>query len=301
MSTSDPRVVFATSRQLPELSPDCRLAPPAFAARGWDVRVEVWDDPTVDWTATDLVIIRSVWDYYLRREAFIAWLDLLDAANAHVENPTRVVRHNLDKHYLGELEAAGAAIVATFYAPLSMSAAAARTEALERGWSEVVIKPTVNAAGHNTHRVDPRTDDFDRAFATAREGGGLMIQRFVPAVVDQGEWSLVFFAGTYSHAVRKTARPGEFRVQDDWGGAVHIEQPSKDLIDQATHTLECAHTAWNLPAELAYARVDGVVDAHGQFLLMELELIEPELFLRADDRAPERFADAIAGRLPDRA
>ncbi len=288
--TQTQTVFVATAADLPELSRDCQRLVPALRDRQCAVEIVVWDDPHVDWAAADLVVVRSIWDYFRKRAAFEAWLEMLDMVGAAVVNETEVIRHNLDKRYLGELESAGVPIVPTFYATEVSGALQAATEL---GWHEVVMKPTVNAAGRNTHRVATHaSDQFEAALTETLADGEAMVQRFVPNILDEGEWSLIFFDGEFSHSVRKTAKAGEFRIQDDWGGTVHFDAASPSLIEAGNVVLRAAQQVLQRDSPLTYARVDGVVH-DDEFLLMELELIEPELFLRAHSDAPDRCAAAL--------
>lgn len=285
-----PNLLMATAASLPRLAPDCRALIPALHAEGWHVSLAVWDDPAVQWSDADAIVVRSIWDYWEKRESFLGWLDQLERTGVPVANPVPVIRHNLDKRYLADLSDAGVVIVPTEYAA---SRAAAREAVATTSWAEVVIKPTVNAAGHNTHRVDVSDEDaLNSALDSALRAGEIMIQRFIPSIVHDGEWSLTFFHGELSHAVRKRAAPGEFRVQDDWGGTVHIEPPPDAALRAAASVAEAAAAVSGFDGALPYARIDGVVE-NDRFLVMEAELIEPELFLRAHPAAPARCAAAL--------
>lgn len=279
------RIALATHRALPQLSEDDRLAAQELRAQGASAESAVWDSPLVDWTHYDAVVLRSTWDYHLRRGEFEKWLAHLDAVGAIVFNPTSLIRWNIDKHYLGDLSSRGVAVAETMF--------------LERGdstldelfarlpWRDVVIKPTVSASGHETRRIS-----VERATASAEwyrqlhSRIDLMIQPFFDEIVEQGEWSLVFIAGQYSHAVRKVAAAGEFKVQREHGGSLIAEQPRGPLVERAEAVTTLLPDGW------LYARVDGFERA-GSLIVTEVELIEPSLFLGHHPSAPRRFATAI--------
>lgn len=168
----------------------------------------------------------------------------------------------------------------------------------ERGWEEAVVKPTVSANGHATWRVSRTAAPGRQAdFAALAARGGAMVQRFAGEVQSAGEWSLLFFGGSLSHAVLKRPRPGDFRVQYDHGGTAEAAQPPSDVRRRAEEVLDRVEGPW------LYARVDGCViggDDGGDFHLMELEMFEPSLFFALDPGAPGRFAAALAAVLPER-
>jgi glutathione synthase/RimK-type ligase-like ATP-grasp enzyme len=252
----------------------------ALEARGHAVRAAVWDDPSVHWGAFDAVILRSTWDYHKRVAEFAAWLDARQADGSRVWNPPALVRQNIHKGYLLDLAARGVPIVPTELVREPGTLAEIRAR---RGRSSVVVKPAVGATAFHT-AVDPD----EETFAALAAEGDVLVQPFLEEVVRDGEWSLIFFGGTFSHAVLKRPRAGDFRVQNDFGGSSVLTVPSAELVAEAARVLEAIDGRW------LYARVDGVV-VNGTFLLMELELTEPSLFLELDDTAVARFAEAISG------
>jgi glutathione synthase/RimK-type ligase-like ATP-grasp enzyme len=279
------RIALATCAALHDLVPDDRLLAGALRARGGDVAATVWNDPAVDWSRFDRVVIRSVWDYHLRFSAFLAWLDQLLASGVAVVNPVPTLRWNARKRYLEDLARAGAAVVPTEF--LAAGAAPRLGEVLDRrGWARAVVKPEVSASAHRTVRLSraqahARQADLERML----EAGPVLVQPYLEAVED-GEWSLVFLGGSFSHAVRKRPAPGDFRVQEEHGGRSEPALPPPAVLAHAWQVLGACPQRWT------YARVDAVEQA-GEPLLMELELIEPALFLGAEPGAAGRLADAI--------
>ncbi|AHG93668.1 hypothetical protein J421_6133 (plasmid) [Gemmatirosa kalamazoonensis] len=285
--TAPNTVALATSAAYPELAPDDRLLLAPLARR--DVRAEpvVWDDPTVRWTDYGAVVVRSCWDYHLRADAFARWIDRLEGAGVPLWNPPRVLRWNADKRYLRDLARDGVPTVPTRWADGSTRESLAELLA-SSGWADAVVKPAVSASAFRTWRVSARDAlAHESEFRATLAAGPALVQPFVRAVVGEGEWSLVFLGGAYSHAALKRPRAGDFRVQQEHGGSSVRAEPAASVIAQA------ASIVARYAADCLYARVDGVVD-DGAFRLMELELVEPHLFLEMRADAAELLADGIA-------
>ena len=287
-----PQIALATCAALPDLDPDDRLLADALRALGAEVAAPVWDDPRVDWGAYGLVLVRSPWDYHLKRDAFLAWTRAV-ASVTELRNPAHVVAWNTDKTYLRSLAEQGVPTVPTEWVARGTGAPALATLLAARGWedAEAVVKPTVGLGSSGLLRV--ATGDPDGAGARHLAGlvadGDAMVQPFLPSLQEEGELSLVFCGGELSHAVRKRPGPGEFRVQPEFGAVAAVEEPSAAQVDVARRALACAGGA-----TLDYARVDLVADGDGAPLVMELELVEPTLYLEAAPGAAERFARRFA-------
>lgn len=276
------RVAFVTWSGLPSLSVDDQLTANVLRSRGIVVDACDWSDPAIDWSRYGRIVLRSCWDYHNRPEEFAAWLDSIEARRLPLANSAVVVSRNLHKSYLSTLGAAGVPVV-----PSLMLERGARADLVrlmdEIRCTRAVIKPAISASAHRTHvvsRLDQATlDDVLR-------DSDVLLQPFVEEVVSRGEWSLVFFCGRFSHSVLKRPKQGDFRVQGEYGGSAEPVRASDALIAAAERALRAATD------DTLYARVDGV-EVDGQFLLMELELIEPALFLATDAGAAARFADAV--------
>jgi hypothetical protein len=282
------RVALATCRAFPTLDEDDRPLVAALAARGVAVEPRVWDDPDVDWRAYDAVVIRSVWDYVPQRPRFVAWARAVDDVT-DLHNAAVIVAWNTDKRYLGALAAAGVPVVPTLW--LDRGAPAALAPLLSaRGWGDLVIKPVVSAGAHETLRVPAGALALaEQHLARLQPTAAMMVQPYLRAIEDQGELSLVFFGGDFSHAVRKRPRAGDFRSQPQFGATLTAAVPDHAELACARAALAAA------PAPTLYARVDLVPASDGQPLVMELELVEPRLFFReGGPSALERAADAIA-------
>lgn len=283
-------VAFATFAQRPNLSTDDTLVAAVLEQRGIAVQSCVWNDPEIEWAGFDGVVIRSCWDYHLRPAAFMAWVQHLDDKSIPVFNAPALIRWNHTKTYLQELETQGFPVVPTHWWEPEVSAPLPSLLA-DYGWERAVIKPTISATAHQTWVVQAQeaATHADRLYQAAQTTE-MMIQPFISQIQTRGEWSLLFFGGTFSHAVLKRAKAGDFRVQDNFGGTYAAATSPAGSITIAQQVLA------SLSQETVYARIDGVETDHG-FQIMEVELIEPSLFLSEDPAAPRRFADAIQAAL----
>ncbi|NUU21150.1 MAG: hypothetical protein HOV68_06485 [Streptomycetaceae bacterium] len=284
------RVALATCAELPELDEDETAPIAPLAARGIAAEPAVWDDPKVDWDAYDLVVVRSTWDYFERRDAFVAWAETVP----RLANPADVIRWNTDKTYLRELAAADVPVAETTWLTPD------RAGPLPTD-GEYVVKPAVSGGSRDTGRYD-LADPGQRALAAGlatrllAEGRTVMVQPYLHAVDTVGETALLFLGGHYSHAIRKDA------LLDGPVEEIGLYKPEtvgpRTATDSELHAAQRALAAVPGGAErLLYARVDVIPDADGRPVVLELELTEPSLFLRYADGAPERFADAVAAHL----
>lgn len=288
------RVALVTCAEVADLDPDDRLVIAPLRDRGIRAEPAVWDAPT-DWSAYDLVVLRSPWDYVPRREAFVAWAERLP----HLANPADVVRWNTDKRYLDALARAGTPTVPTTWVAPGDAWTAPAT-------GEYVLKPAVSAGSKDTGRYDLGDADQRRLAAEhvdrlSAAGRTVMAQPYLSAVDDVGETALLFLASpdglAFSHAIRK----GPLLTGPDLGGdglykVETIDRRTASAAELATARRVLAAVPGG-PDRLLYARVDLIPGADGAPLLVELELTEPSLFLGYDGSAPVRFAEAIAMRL----
>lgn len=256
----------------------------ALTAAGLIVEQRVWTDPG-DLSAYDLVLPLFAWGYQRDVAGWYALLDRLEEARLPVVNPVPVLRWNSDKAYLGELGAKGVAVVPTV--EVDALDDASLTEAMaELATDEVVIKPAISGGADGTHRIAPGAPIPADAMGARR-----LVQPLMPGILTDGEYSLFFFAGKFSHAIVKRPASGDFRVQEQFGGR---EEPW-DASDAAQALAALALAA--APARPVYARVDMVGDAAGKLHIMELELIEPSLFLHHAPDKGAAFGLAVARAL----
>jgi len=286
-------IALATSSKYSQLTEDDRLLLAPLAKLGIHAEPAIWDDPHTEWLRYAAIVLRSCWDYHLKPDLFLRWILALEAEGVLVFNAAPLVRWNADKAYLRDLEPKGIHIVPTFWAdhhphtsceqiPIRL-----KDKLRELGWPKAVVKPRISATAHRTLLVSAAdAEDAQSHFDELRRGPGVMVQKFMEGIASEGEWSLIFFAGVFSHAVLKRPRSGDFRVQNDFGGTSQVGDPPSSVLAAATLAVQAVDAT-------VYARVDGVVE-DGQFHLMELELIEPALFLAEHPEAAGRFAEAIA-------
>jgi glutathione synthase/RimK-type ligase-like ATP-grasp enzyme len=285
-----PAIAFATTHKVLDLTSDDHSAVNVLAQHGVVVRPAVWNDARVDWQMFDAVVVRSCWDYHLQPQAFRQWIDDLTRMNVPLWNQPQTLRWNMDKTYLRDLAQRGIVVPPTVWIERGSSVNLI-TLLQEQRWERAVIKPTISATAHHTFITTPEHATTNNAHAAyVLQQSGLIVQEFVPEVVAGGEWSLMFFAKRYSHAVLKHPNDGDFRVQSDFGGTAEAAQPAPYLIEQAQRIVN------SVAEPLLYARVDGV-DRDGTFVLMELELIEPFLFLSTAPHAAAHFASAMLEHL----
>ncbi len=281
------RVAIVTYPSLPQLADDEQLVLPELEQRGVRATPAVWSDPTVDWGSFDAAVVRSTWDYHLQREAFLAWVDRV-ARVTKLWNRAPLLRWNTQKTYLRDLEARGVPIVPTEFSDGSRSLAEIRTA---RGWDRMVFKPSISADAHRTYLVDEAnllaSEATYRALVAEQT---VLVQPYLASVETAGEHSLVFLDGTFSHAADRVAALA--RNRGPGGGTPVPASEEERAFGRAVLSAAEAPTL--------YARIDVVRDDRGEFRLMELELVEPTLFLRAHPEAPQRLATAISSWL-DRA
>lgn len=281
-------LVFATCQHQPLLTEDDQVLADALSARGVGVTPIPWTeiDPyaVVD---SPPVLLRSTWDYHRMPTLFITWLQSLLDAGRTTWNAPEVVRANVDKMYLEQLAADGIAVPRTRWIDRIDNGAIDQAMA-DEGWSRAVLKPRIAATAYGTFLVERGASLSDDELAPARNSGA-MLQEVIPEVIERGETSLVYVDGVFSHAVQKHAKDGEFRVQKDFGGRVERVAPAPGLAVFAESVLR------RVPG-CVYARVD-VVDSGRGPLLMELELIEPELYFLIAPEAADRMARLLVERL----
>ncbi len=286
----NPSVALATCAQYPDLSPDDQFLPPALERLGLRPVAARWDDAGERWESYGAVVLRSCWDYHHRFPTFVRWLHHLESVGARVHNPVPTLRWNMRKTYLRVLEAAGIPVTGTVWATMG-SATTLRDIRRSTGWDALVVKPTVSASAWETWLMEgPGSAANEARFAGMLRDRDLMVQPFLPSIVTEGEISFVFVAGTFSHAVRKRPKPGDFRVQEEHGGTAEREDVGPDLVRQAARAMAAA------PGPVLYARVDGAL-VSGNLVITELELVEPMLYFGWDARAADRLAQAIAQTL----
>ena len=252
----------------------------ALRKRGFEVDAVPWTEAG-DLSGYDLILPLVVWGYHLQYEEWLRFLDRIEAEQLPVTNPPRLLRWNSDKAYLKELGCRGISTVETIEVE-SLDDCELEAAAAHLGTDELVVKPPVSASATGTHRI--RVGD---EIPTEERGRRMMIQPFLPSIATEGEYAVILFDGVYSHTVVKRPKSGDFRVQPHLGGSTEPGEPPAGAVELAQAALGAA------PAEATYARVDIVRGRDGELLIMELELIEPALFLDVAPRGEDAFADSV--------
>jgi glutathione synthase/RimK-type ligase-like ATP-grasp enzyme len=282
-----PRIAIATCAGYAGLKGDDELLREALRERGAEALSVVWDEGGTEWDAFDLCLVRSTWDYHEKYEEFLAWAGRVEAATA-LRNPAPLIAWNSDKTYLRELAGQGVRTVPTVWVERGSDADLDEILARE-GWGEAVVKPVVDLGAKNLRRVRPGEDPG--ALESILRRHDAMVQPFLPSLESEGETSLIFIAGAFSHAVQKRPAAGDFRVQSIWGGTVASAIPEARQLQIAKQTLAI------LDETPIYARVDLVEGLDGNPALIELELIEPNLYLSTNPDAAGHLADAVVAQL----
>ena len=279
--TKKPKVTLVTSANMPELFTDESGLPDALAERGMDPQIAVWNDPTVDWDAAGVCVIRSVSDYATQRQDFINWANSVPRLLNHAD----VMEWNTDKHYMKDLEALGLPVIPTTW-----------------------LEPSHGSSGVRDIGRYTAIDTSQRQAALAQtmelldEGRSVMLQRYLEDIDVHGEVSLVFFNGLLSHAVEKRAVLHPSSVTDpSMHEAVVTARPADtatwqwgEQIRQVLH--EYMRSRLGRDELLLYNRVDLVPDGEGSFRVMEVSLVDADLYLEATPDALGNFADAISTR-----
>jgi len=270
----------------PNIDDEDSLLTRHLRAQGHHVEPRIWSNPAVDWHAYDAVVVKSPWDYFDRIQEFYAWLNRMEQVAVPFLNPVATVRWNADKQYLLDLERQGVRIVPSQWLPRGSSfEPEALFEALAT--DRLVVKPAVSGGAKNTFNLS-RAEALERTpeLSALLLDEDFLAQPFLPEIQTQGEWSLVYLGGEYSHCVLKTPKSGDFRVQHYLGGGIepreapaHLRRTADDIVQR-------------FASNCLYARVDGV-ETNGEFLLMELELIEPFLYLASAEGSFARYEAAL--------
>jgi len=303
-----PRIALVSAREALRLDEDMPPLVSALQAAGFDVETPAWDDAGVDWQRYDLAVLRSTWDYVERLDEFLRWAEFCGRAT-RLENPPAIVRWNTDKHYLDDLARAGVPVVSTdFVEPDRDPVAAIRaflsdheSEGGSAGsrlvFDEFVVKPAVGAGSRDTARygraeVRRATEHIKRLLEAGRS---TMLQPYLPSVDAEGETAVIYLGGNYSHAIRKgpLLKPGTGFVEGLFAPEeITPRTPRPDELEVAARAFRAV-----VDESPVYARIDLVRDDSGRPAVLELELVEPSLFLAHAPDSAARFARALASRI----
>lgn len=258
---------------------------PYLKAKGLDITAEIWDDPNVNWAQYDIALLKTPWDYHRKIDSFKAWLDMLEALGVRLINDYSTVRWNLDKRYLKDVIADGFNVIPSVF--------------MEKGWqgdlkavftqlntSSIIIKPCISGGSKNTIIV--KQGDVETAYTNVVNllSEADFIAQPLMGEIANGEWSYVFIKGRHSHTILKKPKLGDFRVQQLYGGTIEPLTPTNAETAQAAAYVE------RYAKNCLYARIDGLM-VNGKFCLMELELIEPFLYLSYGKDAVENYYNGL--------
>ncbi|MGM0946646.1 MAG: ATP-grasp domain-containing protein [Bacteroidota bacterium] len=257
---------------------------------GFSNEIVAWSDPQVDWSSYTTLLIKSVWDYFDYYPEFLTWMDKINELGIPVLNDLDTIRWNSSKSYLLEIEEKGFPVIA---GKLLEKGSIPKLEEIKEHFDQEVLvaKPLVSGGAKNTFKIPVNEwDDYAPKLQKLLEEEAFLLQPFIPEVASVGEYSLIFFNGIFSHAVLKTPAKKDFRVQHYFGGTISVIEPTAHLLETAKSFIR------EFASNSLYARVDGVL-VDGKFYLMELELIEPYLFLDRTAEAIPNYIKALSDRL----
>lgn len=279
------KIALLTCEKLPHLNPEDQPLIPALAQHGITAIPAIWSDKTIDWTAFDYLIFRNTWDYFEKESEFRTWLDHIEQLGVKTLNSIELVKQNIHKFYLRDLEEQGVTILPTVFIDRTTKLDLAAL--LPASWKQAVIKPAFSAGSYLTTVFDAEdVNGINEEYSKIASQKELLLQEFRPEIQTLGETSFIFFNKQFSHAVNKKPVDGDFRVQTLFGGKYTLVNPSEDLIASAQKIIA------NFPDLLLYARVDGII-INDQLQLMEVECIEPDLYFNLSPTALNQFVAAI--------
>lgn len=286
-------IAFVTHSGISDINEDDALTANVLRNEfGIEVEPLPWDDPDANARLDkyDLLVIRSTWNYYKKYEQFKKWLNMLVYKGKEVLNPVPLLLWNSNKSYLRELEKLGFPIAETKW--LDQGTSADLEDLINRnGYSEYILKPVVSAGAWQTWRIPANeAQKYQPNLDEILSETDAMLQPFFDEIVETGEYSLTYIDNSYSHTTLKQPKDGDYRVQREHGGTYYPSRPDDEWIDLGNKLLR------SLPYHPLYTRMDGI-DRDGQFQILEVELLEPDLYTRFDEQAPWRFANALANHI----
>lgn len=281
-----PSVAFLSTDNLEDFFVYDELLVPYFNQKGWKVETVSWRTNSENWGRFDYVIVRSTWDYQQHAKAFLACLKQIDASSTTLLNPLRLMQWNIEKYYLKDLQHKGVPIVKTIWETTFNNGV------IDKAFDEfssdtIVIKPVLSANADDTFKLERETwKERAGVLSSTFKQRDFMIQPFLSSIVEEGEYSLFYFGGAFSHAIKKVPQEGDFRVQEEHGGRLHPVNVDDVQLAVAKKALSA------MPCNALYARVD-LVRQNSNWAIMELELIEPSLYFNLDEDSPVRFVEAL--------
>ena len=283
------KIGIATCIDKPNLTDGDRLLVSCLEQKGIKTRTFIWNQTNTSDLNCDAVVVRSTWDYHQNSERFLNWISELEHSKIKLTNSAPVIRWNINKSYLLDLETQGVVIVPSLLLKKEFSVSQISELIRQKNWPDLILKPTISATAYLTFHISANDPELPRKIEQLKNHSDFLVQPYISSITSSGELSLVFFnsdAPRFSHAVLKRPKSGDFRVQSDFGGSYQLLQPSKQLVDFAQNCIQKIKGGWS------YARVD-LVDWEHEPLVGELELIEPDLYLTHHPAAAQTLADAV--------
>ncbi|MDG2430955.1 hypothetical protein [Flavobacterium sp.] len=283
------KIAILTCSQLPDLNLTDQPLIAALAKHNITAIPMVWDEPKTNWTDFDFLIFRNTWDYFEKEAQFNSWLDQIEKSGIKTLNSIAIIKQNKHKFYLQEMERQGVRILPTIF--VNKTAALNLEGLLPSHWKKAVIKPAFSAGSYLTEVFDTnQLGPISKKYSEIASDKELLLQEFMREIQTLGETSFIFFNKRFSHAVNKKPVDGDFRIQVQFGGIYTLIHPDSHLIAQAQKIVD------RFPDDLLYARVDGIL-INEQLHLMEVECIEPDLYLQLSQGALDRFAESIVEQI----
>jgi glutathione synthase/RimK-type ligase-like ATP-grasp enzyme len=281
------KIAFLTMDSLENFECYDHLLIGPFNQSGWEVEEISWCKENVNWNDYESVIVRSTWDYQNNHKKFLLVLENINNSSATLFNDFKTIKWNMNKTYLRDIQERGINIVPTIWEK-NFTAEKLKRYFETLGTDEIIIKPNISANADNTCLLEEEgIEKFVPVLSSVFKGINYMVQPFMKNIIREGEYSLFYFDGKYSHTILKTPKENDFRVQEEHGGRLKLinadlqqQKIAQDIISKLD------------PIPL-YARVDLVRDHKDSFALMELELIEPSLYFQLDQESPQRFVMAF--------
>ncbi len=278
-------IALLTCAKLPDLYQTDQFLIPELAKHKVTATAVVWDDKTINCDEFDYLVFRNTWDYFEKGDHFNEWLDYIQQAGIKTLNAIEIIQRNKHKFYLRDLEKQGIKILPTIF--IEKTPTLDLITIIPKDWYKAVIKPAYSAGSYLTEVFEiAQLQQINLQYRPIAAEKELLLQKFMPEIISEGETSFIFFNKKFSHCVNKKPADGDFRVQIQFGGNYIGIQPNQDLISQAQKIVE------TFEEKLLYARVDGII-IDGQLHLMEIECIEPDLYFNQSADAQSKFVNAL--------
>lgn len=263
-----------------------QLIAQALTSEGYKVWRTNWDNAEFDWSTTKMILFRTTWDYFDRFEEFFEWLNVV-RTKTQLINSYDLIQWNIDKHYLRDLQQKDIKIVDTYF--IEKGDQRSLVEILEHcQWKDAILKPAIAGAARHTYKIhSENAETHAPIFKDLIQNEAMLLQPFQHRVLTKGEVSFMAFGGQFSHAILKRTKPGDFRVQDDFGGSVHDYTANEQEISFCEAVIRAC------PELPVYARVDAMWNEDNELCVSEVEMIEPELWMRNHPKAADAFAKAL--------